>query len=202
MLTQMGYIVMTVDNRGINVPRGRAWRKIIYRRIGILASAEQAAAVKAIIKRWSYVDPERLGIWGHSGGGAMTLNMMFRYPDLFRMGMASAAVAHQRYYDSIYQEMFMGLPKDNPEGYKQGSPLTFASQLKGNLLIVHGTGDHNVHYQHAEMLANELVKHNKAFTMVSYPNRDHGLGEAPNTPLHRHETMTRYLKENLPLGAR
>ncbi len=202
LLTQLGYIVMAVDNRGINVPRGAAWRKIIYRQVGILASADQAAAIKAITKRWNFVDPERIGIWGHSGGGAMTLNMMFRYPDLFRMGMASAPVVHQRYYDSIYQERFMGLPKDNPEGYEKGSPLNFAGQLKGQLLIVHGTGDHNVHYQHAEMLINELVKHNKPFTLMSYPNRDHGLSEAPNTPLHRHETMTRYLQENLPAGAK
>jgi len=200
MLTQHGYIVMSVENRGTRVPRGREWRKIIYGQIGILASADQAAAVQAIIKRWKYVDPDRIGVWGHSGGGAMTLNMMFRYPDLYRTGIASAPVAHQRYYDSIYQERFMGLPKGNPEGYEKGSPLNFAHQLKGNLLIIHGTGDHNVHYQHAEMLINELVKNNKPFSIMLYPNRTHGITEGTNTVLHRHTLMTRYLKENLPPG--
>ena len=200
LLSQQGYIVMSVENRGTNVPRGREWRKIIYRQIGILASADQAAALQAIIKRWDYVDPDRIGVWGHSGGGAMTLNLMFRYPDLYRTGIASAAVAHQRYYDSIYQERFMNLPKDNPEGYEKGSPVNFAHQLKGNLLIIHGTGDHNVHYQHAELVVNELVKNNKPFSMMSYPNRHHGISEGTNTTLHRHGLMTRYLQANLQPG--
>jgi len=200
MLTQHGYIVMSVDNRGTRVPRGRAWRKIIYRQVGILASSDQAAAARAIIASRDYVDPDRIGIWGRSGGGAMTLNAMFRYPDLYKTGMSVAPVTNHRLYNSIYQERYMGLPQDNVEGYEKGSPVTFAHQLKGNLLLVHGTGDDNVHYQNTEMLINELIKHNKSFTMMSYPNRSHGIREGKNTSLHLFKLLTQYLKKNLPLG--
>jgi len=201
MLTQQGYIVMSVDNRGTRVPRGRSWRKIIYGRVGILASADQAAAVRSIIDRWDYVDPQRIGIWGRSGGGAMTLNAMLRYPDLYHTGMSAAPVTDQRYYNCIYQERYMGLLEDNKEGYEQGSPVTFASQLKGNLLLIHGTGDDNVHYQNTEAMVNALIRHNKPFTMMSYPNRSHGIREGQNTVLHLYGLMTRYLKDHLPPGA-
>jgi len=200
MLTQQGYLVMSVDNRGTRVPRGREWRKCIYRQIGILASADQAAALQGITKRWRWVDPNRIGIWGWSGGGSMSLNAIFRYPDLYQTAMAVAFVSNQRYYDTIYQERYMGLPEDNEEGYRKGSPITFAHQLKGNLLLVHGTGDDNVHYQNLEALVNELVRHNKYFTMMAYPNRSHGIFEGENTTRHLYELLTRYLNENLPSG--
>ena len=197
MLTQQGYVVMSIDNRGTRAPRGREWRKCIYRQIGILASADQAAALKAIIKRFPWVDSGRIGIWGWSGGGSMSLNAVFRYPGLYKMAMAIAFVSNQRYYDTIYQERYMGLPEDNMKGYRKGSPITFAHQLEGNLLLVHGTGDDNVHYQNFEALVNELIKHNKPFTMMSYPNRSHGIFEGENTTRHLYELLTRYLKENL-----
>jgi dipeptidyl-peptidase-4 len=200
MLAQKGYIIASVDNRGTPAPRGREWRKCIYKQIGILASADQAAAVRAIIQKWPYVDASRIGIWGWSGGGQMTLNAMFRYPDLYQTGIAIAFVSDQRLYDTIYQERYMGLPKDNEEGYKNGSPITFAGQLKGNLLIVHGTGDDNVHYQSFERLVNELIANNKLFSMMAYPNRTHGISEGTNTTLHLYETLTRYLNQNLPPG--
>jgi len=200
MLTQQGYVVMSMDNRGTSAPRGRAWRKCVYRRIGILASADQAAATRAIIKSWPYIDPARIGIWGWSGGGSMSLNAIFRYPDLYHTAMAIAFISNQRFYDTIYQERYMGLPDDNEQGYKNGSPITYAHQLKGNLLIVHGTGDDNCHYQSCEALINELIKHNKQFTMMSYPNRTHSIKEGKNTRLHLYELLTRYLKENLPAG--
>ena len=200
MLAQKGYLVMSVDNRGTPAPRGRAWRKCIYRQIGILASADQAAATRAIIKSRPYIDPDRIGIWGWSGGGSMSLNAIFRYPDLYHTAMAIAFISNQRFYDTIYQERYMGLPDDNEEGYKNGSPITFAQQLKGNLLIVHGTGDDNCHYQSCEALVNELIKHNKRFTMMSYPNRSHSIKEGKNTRRHLYELLTRYLKENLPAG--
>ncbi|HEX9652508.1 MAG TPA: prolyl oligopeptidase family serine peptidase, partial [bacterium] len=202
MLAQQGYIVMSVDNRGTPGPRGRPWRKSIYRQIGILASADQAAAARAIIKTQPYVDGGRIGIWGWSGGGSMTLNAMFRYPDLYHTGMAIAFVSDQRLYDNVYQERYMRLPEDNPEGYRNGSPITFAENLKGNLLIVHGTGDDNVHYQNFEWLVDDLVKHNKTFSMMSYPNRTHSINEGDNTTLHLYELLTRYLVENLPPGPR
>jgi dipeptidyl-peptidase-4 len=202
MLTQQGYLVMSVDNRGTAAPRGRDWRHCIYGQIGILASKDQADALRVIIKNNPYVDKSRIGIWGWSGGGSMSLNMIFRYPDLYHTAMAVAFVSNQRYYDSIYQEKYMGLPKTNPEGFKQGSPITFAHRLKGNLLLVHGTGDDNVHYQNCEALVNELIRHNKHFSMMAYPNRSHSIKEGENTRFHLYKLLSRYLKENLPSGAR
>lgn len=202
MLTQKGYLVISVDNRGTRAPRGREWRKCIYRQIGILASADQAAATRAIIKSRPYVDPDRIGIWGWSGGGSMSLNAIFRYPDLYHTAMAIAFISNQRFYDTIYQERYMGLPDDNAEGFKNGSPITFAHQLKGNLLLVYGTGDDNCHYQNCQVLVNELIKHNKRFAMMAYPNRTHSIGEGKNTKRHLFETLTGYLMDNLPAGPR
>ena len=197
MLAQRGCIVMSVDNRGTPAPRGRQWRKCIYRQVGILASADQAAAARAIIAQRPYIDPNRVGVWGWSGGGSMTLNAIFRYPDLYRTAIAVAFVSNQRYYDTIYQERYMGLPDDNVEGYKNGSPITFAHQLEGNLLLIHGTGDDNCHYQNCEALVNELIKHKKQFSMMAYPNRTHSIREGENTRLHLYSLMTRYLEQNL-----
>ena len=201
MLAQKGYIVVSVDNRGTPAPRGRAWRKSVYKQIGILASMDQAAAAK-VITSWPFVDATRVGIWGWSGGGSMTLNMMFRYPDLYHTGMSVAPVADQKYYDTIYQERYMGTPQENPEGYKNGSPITHAEGLKGNLLLVHGTGDDNVHFQNSEALVNKMVELNKKFTMMAYPNRSHGIYEGRNTTRHLYELLTGYLEENLPAGGR
>ncbi len=200
MLAQQGYIVASFDNRGTPAPRGRAWRKSIYRQIGVLASADQAAATRAALAAWPYADASRVGVWGWSGGGSMTLNAMFRYPDLYKTGVSVASVPVQRLYDTIYQERYMGLPKDNAEGYANGSPVTFAKNLKGNLLVVHGTGDDNVHYQGFEMLVNELVANNRVFSMMSYPNRSHGISEGRGTTMHLYTLFTSYLKEHLPVG--
>ena len=199
MLAQHGYVVVSIDNRGTPAPRGRAWRKSIYRQIGILASEDQAAAVRKIAE-WPFIDSTRIGVWGWSGGGQMTLNAMFRHPDLYKTGMAVAFVSDQRLYDTIYQERFMQRPQDNPEGYRMGSPITFADSLQGNLLVVHGTGDDNVHYQSTEMLINALVKARKRFTMMAYPNRSHGISEGENTTIHLYDLLTHYLEEHLAPG--
>jgi len=199
MLSQMGYIVVSVDNRGTPAPRGRAWRKAIYKQMGVLNGADQAAAARAIAK-WPFVDPRRLGVWGWSGGGSTTLNVMFRTPDVYRMGMAVAPVADLRYYDTIYQERYVGLPQDNPEVYRVGSPVTFARQLKGDLLVVHGSGDDNVHYQNTEALVNALVKANKPFQLMVYPNRTHCICEGEGTSLHLYSLLTKYLTEHLPVN--
>ncbi|PWT94426.1 MAG: S9 family peptidase, partial [Blastocatellia bacterium] len=156
MLAQQGYIIASVDNRGTPAPRGRAWRKIIYRKMGIVNSLDQANAARAVSK-WPFVDPTRIGIWGWSGGGSSTLNAMFRYPDVYQVGLSVAPVPNLRYYDTIYQERYCGLPQDHEDEYKQSSPITFAANLKGQLLIVHGSGDDNVHYQGTEALVNALV---------------------------------------------
>ena len=202
MLTQRGYVVMSMDNRGTPAPKGRAWRKSVYGQIGILASQDQAAGVQKIIDTYDFVDPERIGVWGWSGGGSMTLNAMFRYPDLYKTGIAVAPVANQLLYDNIYQERYMGVPWENEEGYRLGSPVTYAKNLKGNLLLIHGTGDDNVHYQNSEVLINELVRHNKLFSLMSYPNRSHSISEGENTSRHLRETVTHYLLDHLPVNSK
>ncbi len=196
-LTSQGYIVMSIDNRGTKVPRGRDWRKSIYGQIGILAAHDQAKAAKKIFEMFDFIDTERVGMWGWSGGGQMTMNCMFRYPEIYKTGIAIAFVSDQKLYDNIYQERYMGLLKDNAEGYKNGSPITHAHNLQGDLLIMHGTADDNVHYQSFEMLANELIKHNKLFSMMAYPMRSHSIRERENTSLHLRRTMEKFWKENL-----
>lgn len=200
MLAERGYVVMSFDNRGTAAPRGRAWRKSIYRKIGVLAPVDQAEAVRAVLRDCPYLDPKRVGVWGWSGGGSMSLNAIFKYPDLYATAVSVAPVANQRYYDTIYQERYMGLPGQNVEGFEKGSPISYASQLKGNLLLIHGTGDDNCHYQTTEALIDELIRHNKPFTMMAYPNRSHSISEGQNTTRHLRALMTRYLLENLPPG--
>ena len=201
-LAQKGYIIASLDNSGTPAPRGREWRKSVYRQIGILASADQAAGVGAMLDRWPFIDPGRIGSWGWSGGGTMTLNALFRYPEIYSMGMAIAFVADQKLYDSVYQERYMGLPDGNAEGYEAGSPITYADKLEGDLLLVHGTGDDNVHYQNFERLVNELISHGKLFDMMSYPNRTHNINEGEGTSLHLRRTLTRFLEEHLEAGAK
>jgi dipeptidyl-peptidase-4 len=202
MLAQKGYFVVTIDNRGTAAPRGRDWRKSIYRKVGIDAPRQQADAIKQLLKDRPYLDADRIGVWGWSGGGSMSLNAIFKFPELYRAAMAVAPVPNQRHYDTIYQERYMGLPGDNVEGYREGSPIHFAQNLKGNLLIVHGTGDDNCHYQTFEKLVDRLIHHNKPFTMMAYPNRTHSIREGRNTTRHLFSLMTGFLTQHLPAGAR
>lgn len=199
-LARQGYVLMSFDNRGTPAPRGREWRKSIYRQIGILASADQAAAVKSVLRERPYLDAERVGVWGWSGGGSMTLNALFRYPEIYAAGVSVAPVPNQLYYDTIYQERYMGLPDDNEEGYRLGSPLTFAERLEGELLLIHGTGDDNCHYQTTELLINALIKHNKQFSMFAYPNRTHAIREGENTTRHLYQMITNHFLRTLPPG--
>ncbi len=201
MLTQRGYIVASVDSRGTPAPRGRAWRKSIYRQIGIQASADQAKAVLALVEERPYLDRDRIASWGWSGGGQMTLNALFRYPDIYRVGIAIAFVSDQRLYDTIYQERFMGLPAENSEGYTQGSPITHADGLEGDLLLIHGTADDNVHYQSSEQLVDKLIELNKKFSFMMYPDRSHSINEKENTKRHLYGLMTDFLHEKLPVKA-
>jgi len=201
-LTQQGYVVISLDPRGTPAPRGREWRKVVYGEIGTHASHDVAEGVEALLERHDFLDPERVAIWGWSGGGSQTLNCMFRYPDVFGTGMAVAPVPDQRYYDTIYQERYMGLPQENAEGYAKGSPITYAHRLEGNLLLVHGTGDDNVHYQGTEALMNRLIQAGKPFDMMAYPNRSHGIYEGPGTTLHVYSLLTRYLMDHVPAEGR
>jgi dipeptidyl-peptidase-4 len=202
MMAQKGYVIMSFDNRGTPAPRGREWRKCVYRKVGDLHPQDQAAAARAVLKERPYLDSSRVGVWGWSGGGSSTLHAMFKFPDLYHTGISIAPVPNQRYYDTIYQERYMGLPRDNVEGYRKGSAMNFASGLKGNLLVIHGTGDDNCHYQTTELLINELIRHNKPFSMFAYPNRTHSIREGKNTTRHLREMMTKYFLDNLPAGAR
>ena len=198
MLAQRGYVVMSFDNRGTKSPRGREFRKSIYKKIGILPPADQAAAVQAVVKERPYIDADKVAVWGWSGGGSSSLQAIFKYPDLYHTAIAIAPVPNQRYYDTIYQERYMSLPELNVEGFTQGSAINFAKHLEGNLLLVHGTADDNCHYQTTEMLIDELIAHNKQFTMFAYPNRTHSIRERKNTTRHLRTMMTHFLLEKMP----
>jgi len=200
LIAQQGYLVVSFDNQGTPAPKGREWRKIVYGSVGVLSSVQQAEAIQEFAKERGYVDSSRLAIWGWSGGGSNTLNMMFRYPGLFAAGIAVAPVADQRHYDTIYQERYMGLPQDNVSGYHDGSAINFAQGLTGKLLVVHGSGDDNVHFQGTELLINQLVELGKPFDMMDYPNRTHSISEGPGTSFHVHSLIARYLEENVPAG--
>jgi dipeptidyl-peptidase 4 len=196
-----GYIYISIDNRGTPAPKGRAWRKSIYRKIGRLNISDQAEAAKQIIQ-WDFVDPERVAVWGWSGGGTATLNLMFQYPEIYKTGISIAAVANQLTYDNIYQERYMGLPQENLEDFVVGSPLYHAKHLKGNLLYIHGTADDNVHYANSDMLVNELVKHGKLFQLMAYPNRSHSISEGEGTTAHLRKLFTDYLRRYCPPGGK
>ncbi|MDF2191730.1 DPP IV N-terminal domain-containing protein [Paraflavitalea sp. CAU 1676] len=196
-----GYIYISIDNRGTPVPKGRNWRKVVYRKIGLVNIRDQALAATEILK-WPFVDSSRVAVWGWSGGGSATLNLMFQYPEIYKTGIAVAAVGNQLTYDNIYQERYMGLPQENREDFVKGSPITYAKNLKGNLLYIHGTGDDNVHYNNVEMLVNELVKHNRQFQLMAYPNRTHSISEGAGTFQHLSTLYTNYLKQHCPPGGR
>ncbi len=196
-LANEGYIVASVDNRGTPAPRGAAWRKVVYGTVGDLSSKEQAAAARFLASKYPFIDSSRVGIWGWSGGGTNTLNAMFRFPDVYKVGVSVAPVPDQKLYDTIYQERYMGLPDENAAGYKAGSAINYAEGLKGKLLIVHGSGDDNVHYQGTERLVNRLVELGKPFDLMVYPNRTHSISEGKGTTLHIYSLIARYIREHL-----
>lgn len=202
LLADQGYIVASVDNRGTPAPKGRAWRKVVYGQIGVLSSAEQADAVRVLTRTRLYLDPSRVAIWGWSGGGSSTLQAMFRYPDIYRVGMSVAPVPDERLYDTIYQERYMGLPTTNAAGYDSASAINHAAGLRGHLLLVHGSGDDNVHFQGSQRLLNKLIELGKPVDFMEYPNRSHCICEGAGTTLHVYSLLTRYLMEHLPAGPR
>jgi dipeptidyl-peptidase-4 len=199
-LAEEGYLIASFDNRGTPAPRGRAWRKSIYGAVGVLSTEDQTAAVLALAAQRPYIDLARVGVWGWSGGGSNTLNLMFRSPDLYRVGVSVAPVPDQKLYDTIYQERYMGLPDENAQGYHDGSPINFADGLRGKLLIVHGSGDDNVHFQGTQKLLNRLIELDKSFEFMEYPNRTHAISEGPGTTLHLYSLIARYFEEHLPAG--
>ena len=199
LMAQKGYVIIDMDNRGTPCLKGSEWRKSIYRQVGRINVRDQGLAAQEILKL-DFLDETRTAVWGWSGGGTMTLNLLFKFPEVYTTGVAIAAVSNQLVYDNIYQERYMGLPQENPEDFTAGSPVTHAGNLQGNLLLIHGTADDNVHYQSAEMLINELIKHDKQFDMMSYPNRSHGIYEGENTGKHLFTLITNYILEHVPPG--
>ncbi|HQR18252.1 MAG TPA: S9 family peptidase [Gemmatimonadales bacterium] len=201
-LADQGYLVASVDNMGTPAPKGRAWRKAVYEQIGVLSSMQQAQAVQALARTRPYVDSTRVGIWGWSGGGSSTLQAMFRYPEVYQVGMSVAPVPDERLYDTIYQERYMGLPGPNAAKYDSASAIYQAKGLKGHLLLVHGSGDDNVHFQGSQRMLNQLVVLNKSVDFMEYPNRSHCICEGQGTTLHVYSLLTRYLMQNLPVEPR
>ena len=201
-MVNQGYIYVSIENRGANAPRGREWRKCIYGEVGTFACEDQARGIQDLARQYSFIDLSRIGITGWSGGGSQTLNCMFRYPSVFHTGIAIAFVSDQRLYDTIYQERYMNTPQNNPEGYRKGSPITYANGFEGNLMLIHGTGDDNVHYQSCEMLVDKLVEYGKMFSQISYPMRSHGIYERKGTTLHLRKSMAKYWLEHLPAGGK
>jgi dipeptidyl-peptidase-4 len=200
LLAEQGYIVVSFDNQGTPAPKGRAWRRCVAGEVGVLSAAQQAQAIQALAREHSYIDTARMAIWGWSGGGSNTLNVMFRYPGVYSTGIAVAPVGDQSRYDSIYQERYMGLPDENKQGYHDGSPINFAQGLAGHLLIVHGSGDDNVHFQGTELLVNKLIELGKPFEFMDYPNRTHGIYEGKGTSFHVYSLIARYLEDHVPPG--
>ena len=196
-----GYVQVAVDNRGTPSLKGARWRKSIYRKIGTLNIADMAAGAKKILER-PYMDKSRVAVWGWSGGGSSTLNLLFNYPEIFKTGVSIAAVGNQLNYDNIYQERYMGLPQENMEDFVKGSPINNVKGLQGRLLYIHGTGDDNVHYDNAEMLLNELIKNNKQFEFMAYPNRSHSINEGAGTREHLSTLYTNFIRKNCEPGGR
>ncbi len=199
MMTQKGFVVIDMDNRGTPCLKGSDWRKSIYRKVGIINSRDQAQAAAKVLE-WDFIDQSKVAVWGWSGGGSMTLNLLFRYPEIYKTGVSVAPVGNQLFYDNIYQERYMGLKSENEEEFIEGSPVTYAKNLEGNLLLVHGTGDDNVHYQNAEVIINELIANDIQFDLMVYPNRSHGIYEGKNTRKHLFTMITEYFLEHMPVG--
>lgn len=200
-MAEDGYIYVSLDNRGSPAPKGTEWRHSIYRKIGRLNIRDQAMGAKKLLDQWNYVDTSRVAVWGWSGGGASTLDLLGQYPEIFKTGIAVAPVTNQLLYDNIYQERYMGLPQENKEDFVKGSAVNYAKNVKGNLLIIHGTGDDNVHFQNTQRYINELIKYGIPFQMMAYPNRTHALREGEGTTEHLKTTYTNFLRNNCPPGA-
>ena len=200
-VAQAGYIVVSFDNRGTPSPKGRAWRKVVYGAIHPVIVHDQSAALKVFLSSHPFADSSRVAVWGWSGGGSSTLNLMFRSADLYQVGMSVAPVPDLRLYDTIYQERYMGLPLQNVEGYRSSSAINFAEGLRGHLLVVHGSGDDNVHYAGTELLLNRLIELDKPVEFMEYPNRTHAINEGSGTTLHLYSLLLRYLEEHLPPNA-
>jgi dipeptidyl-peptidase-4 len=193
MLAQKGYIIVSVDNRGTGA-RGEKFKKLTYKQLGKYETEDQISSAKWLANQ-SYVDANRIGIWGWSYGGYMSSLCLFKGNDVFKTAIAVAPVTNWKYYDSIYTERYMQTPEEN-SGYDENSPITHVDSLKGNYLLIHGTGDDNVHFQNSIEMVTALQKANKQFDFMMYPNKNHGI-YGGNTRLQLFQMLTNYVEENL-----
>ncbi|MCP2620890.1 prolyl oligopeptidase family serine peptidase, partial [Candidatus Aminicenantes bacterium AC-334-E05] len=193
-LAQEGIIIFIMDNRG-SAHFGKKYAHMLYGNLGYWEIYDYIQGVK-FLKKFPYVDPKKIGIWGWSYGGYVTCMAMLTAPDHFQVGVSVAPVTHWLNYDTIYTERYMKQPKDNPEGYEKSGATKYAKNLKGKFLIIHGTLDDNVHFQNTVQLVNELIKENKQFSVMIYPNRDHGI-RGDNARRHIFTLITNFLLENL-----
>lgn len=194
ILASQGYIIACVDGRGTGF-KGRDFKKVTYLNLVKYETEDQIAAAKKL-SEYPFIDPERTGIWGWSYGGHMSTNCLLKGNDTFEMAIAVAPVTSWRFYDSIYTERFMRTPAENPEGYDENSPFNYPELLKGNYLLIHGSGDDNVHVQNSMRMIEALVQANKQFDWAIYPDKDHGI-RGGNTSLHLYTKMTNFIKNNL-----
>ncbi len=194
-LAEQGYIVFSVDNRGTGA-RGRDFEKQVYKKLGQYEVQDQIDAAKYVIERFSFIDTARVGIWGWSYGGYMSSLVLAKGSEIFSSAIAVAPVTSWRFYDTIYTERFMQTPQMNPEGYTKGAPLTYAGQIEGDYLLVHGTGDDNVHFQNAVEMVDKLVLEGVQFETMFYPNRAHGISGGNARP-HLYEMLNRFIMDNL-----
>ena len=202
VVANLGYLVVSIDNRGTPAPKGAAWRRSVFGSLGPLSTEEQEAGLKELGRTRPYVDLSRVGIWGWSGGGSNTLNAMFRKPDSYHVGIAVVPKPQPHLYNAWFQEIFMRTREVNPDGYQRAAAINFAEGLKGKLLIITGTGETNTHIQIIEGLVDRLIELGKPFDYMVYPNRDHGMREGAGTQVHVRMLIIRYLMENLPPGPR
>ena len=200
VVADTGYVTVSIDNRGTAAPKGAAWRRSVFGSLGPLSTEEQAAGIQKLAKMKSYIDLDRVGIWGWSGGGSNTLNAMFRKPDVYHVGIAVVPKPQPWLYNAWFQEIYMRTREVNADGYQRSAPINFAEGLRGKLLIVTGSGETNTHIQIIEGLVDRLIELGKSFDYMVYPNRDHGLREGKGTVVHVRMLILRYLVENLPRG--
>jgi dipeptidyl-peptidase-4 len=199
-VAELGYLIVSIDNRGTPAPKGAAWRREVFGSLGPLSTREQAAGLKEMARTRPYIDLSRVGIWGWSGGGSNTLNAMFREPDTYHVGIAVVPKPQPHLYNAWFQEIYMETRETNPEGYRKAAAINYADGLKGNLLIIHGSGETNTHLQIVEGLVDRLIELGKPFDFMVYPNRNHGISEGKGTSLHMRLHMVRYLLTHLRPG--
>jgi dipeptidyl-peptidase 4 len=199
-IADLGYLVVSIDNRGTPAPKGAAWRRAVFGSLGPLSTEEQAAGVQELGRMRSYVDLSRVGTWGWSGGGSNTLNALFRRPDVFHVGIAVVPKPQAHLYNAGFQEIYMRTVEENPEGYHTSAALNYAEGLEGDLLIVHGSGETNTHLEIVEGLVDRLIALGRPFEYMVYPNRNHGISEGEGTSIHLRMLMVRYLMRTLPPG--